>query len=138
MSDQYIQKIAYDMSLDEKSVLAAVQLLDGGATLPFIARYRKEATGGMDEVAIAGIRDRLLRLRQLDERRQAILRSLAGRRLLTPQLQESISGAESLARLEDIYLPFRPKKKDAGLCRQGARPRASGQEDIRRAGGEGP
>jgi len=111
MSDQYIQKIAYDMSLDEKSVLAAVQLLDGGATLPFIARYRKEATGGMDEVAIAGIRDRLLRLRQLDERRQAILRSLAGRRLLTPQLQESISGAESLARLEDIYLPFRPKRK---------------------------
>ena len=111
MSDPHIKKISIELSLSERSIQAAVQLLDGAATLPFIARYRKEATGGLDEVAVAAIRDRLLRLRQIDERRQAILRSLSGRGLLSSQLQENICAAESLSALEDIYLPFRPRRK---------------------------
>ena len=97
--------------MSEREVQAVVTLLDSGASLPFIARYRKEATGNLDEVAIARIRDLLLRHRQLEERRDAIQHSLAKRELLTPDLQEKLLRAETLARLEDIYLPFRPKRK---------------------------
>ena len=86
-------------------------MLDSGASLPFIARYRKEATGNLDEVEIARIRDLLLRLRQLEERREAILHSLAKRNLLTDDLREKLLAADTLSRLEDIYLPFRPKRK---------------------------
>jgi uncharacterized protein len=111
MSDSHFKKIAVQMSLGEREVQAVASLLDGGATLPFIARYRKEATGNMDEVAIAGVRDLLLRSRQLEERREAILQSLARRELLTADLHEKLQAADTLARLEDIYLPFRPKRK---------------------------
>ena len=111
MSDSHLKKIAMQMSLGEREVQAVASLLDGGATLPFIARYRKEATGNMDEVAIAGVRDLLLRSRQLEERREAILQSLARRELLTADLHEKLQAADTLARLEDIYLPFRPKRK---------------------------
>jgi len=111
MSDPQIQKIALQLSIGKKEVQATVDLLDRGATLPFIARYRKEATGNLDEVAIAGIRDLLCRLRQLEERRDSILHSLAKRDLLTDDLQEKLLAADTLPRLEDIYLPFRPKRK---------------------------
>jgi len=111
MPESQTAKIALQLSLDEREVQATIDLLDSGATLPFIARYRKEATGNLDEVAIARIRDLLLRLRQLEERREAILHSLAKRNLLTNDLQERLLAADSLARLEDIYLPFRPKRK---------------------------
>ena len=111
MSDSHFKKIAVQMSLGEREVQAVASLLDGGATLPFIARYRKEATGNMDEVAIAGVRDLLLRSRQLEERRESILQSLARRELLTTDLHEKLQAADTLARLEDIYLPFRPKRK---------------------------
>jgi len=111
MSDPQIKKLALQLSLGEREVLATVELLDSGATLPFIARYRKEATGNLDEVAIARIRDQLYKIRQLEERRDAILQTLAKRELLTADLQAKLQEAETLARLEDIYLPFRQKRK---------------------------
>jgi hypothetical protein len=111
MSDPQIKKLAMQLSLGERAIQATVELLDSGATLPFIARYRKEATGNLDEVAIARIRDLLFRNRLLEERREAILHSLAKRSLLTDDLQEKLLAADTLARLEDIYLPFRPKRK---------------------------
>jgi uncharacterized protein len=92
-------------------VAATAQLLKEGATVPFIARYRKEVTGELDEVQITTIRDRLEQLAQLDERRAAILASLKERNLLTDALATQIANAETLTRLEDIYLPFRPKKR---------------------------
>jgi uncharacterized protein len=111
MLDSHIKKMAAEMDLAEPHVRAVAELLDGGATLPFIARYRKEATGGQDEIVIAKIRDRLSRLRQLDERRSAILHSLARKDHLTPELNERLLAAESQSELEDIYLPFRPKRR---------------------------
>ena len=111
MSDPQIKKMALQLSLGEREVQVVVEFLDSGASLPFIARYRKEATGNLDEVAIARIRDLLFRLRQLEERRETILHSLAKRNLLTEGLQEKLLAADTLARLEDIYLPFRPKRK---------------------------
>ena len=92
-------------------VAATAQLLKEGATVPFIARYRKEVTGELDEVQITTIRDRLEQLAQLDERRASILASLKERNLLTDALATQIAHAETLTRLEDIYLPFRPKKR---------------------------
>lgn len=111
MLESQIARIALQLSLAEREVQATIDLLDSGASLPFIARYRKEATGNLDEVAIARIRDLLLRIRQLDERREAILHSLSKRNLLTEDLREKLLAADTLTRLEDIYLPFRPKRK---------------------------
>ena len=111
MSDPQTKKIALQLSIGEKEVQATVDLLDSGATLPFIARYRKEATGNLDEVAIAKVRDLLTGLRQLEERRESILNSLAKRNLLTDDLRKKLLEAETLTILEDIYLPFRPKRK---------------------------
>jgi protein Tex len=92
-------------------IAATAQLLAEGATVPFIARYRKEATGELDEVQVMAIRDRLDQLRSIDERRAAILASLKERNLLSPELEKAINAADSLTVLEDIYLPFRPKKR---------------------------
>ncbi len=111
MSDPEIKKLARQLSFGEREVQATVELLDSGASLPFIARYRKEATGNLDEVAIARIRDLLLRNRQLEERRKSILNSLSKRNLLAADLQKKLMAADTLASLEDIYLPFRPKRK---------------------------
>jgi protein Tex len=86
-------------------------LLEEGSTVPFIARYRKEATGSLDEVAITAIRDRLGQLKDLDARREAILKSLEERGLLTDELKQKIMQAETLTTLEDIYLPFKPKRR---------------------------
>ncbi|KJU86842.1 transcriptional accessory protein, partial [Candidatus Magnetobacterium bavaricum] len=90
---------------------ATVALLDEGATVPFVARYRKEATGSLDEVAITAVRDRTQQLMELDKRREAILKSLQERGKLTDELKESILKAETMAVLEDIYLPYRPKRR---------------------------
>src|SRR5512143_2210180 len=103
--------IAQELSISEKQVLACATLLDEGGTVPFISRYRKEATGSLDEVAVTAIRDRLAQLAELDKRREAILKSLAERELLTDELKGKIDAAETLAVLEDIYLPFRPKRR---------------------------
>ena len=107
----HYKKIAGELSLREEQVLATVNLLDGGGTVPFISRYRKELTGSLDEVAIAAIRDRLEQLRELDKRREAILKSLQELQKLTPELEEKIRAAETMAVLEDIYLPYRPKRR---------------------------
>ncbi len=111
MNDKHIIKIAKELNLKEKQVEATAVLLEDDATIPFIARYRKEATGSLDEVEITSIRDRLDQLSELDKRREAILKSLEERELLTDELKEKIDAAETLTELEDIYLPFRPKKR---------------------------
>src|SRR5476649_2169489 len=105
------QKIASELSIAEKQVNATVTLLDEGATVPFISRYRKEMTGALDEVAVAAIRDRVQQLRDLDKRREAILKSLTDMGKLTPGLEKLVNEAETMVALEDIYLPYRPKRK---------------------------
>ncbi|MDR4505778.1 MAG: RNA-binding transcriptional accessory protein [Candidatus Scalindua sp.] len=111
MSTEHIVKIAEELKLKKEQVQAAGLLLDEGATVPFIARYRKEATGTLDEVAITAIRDRFAQLRELDKRRESILKSLAEAGKLTDELKEKILAAETLAVLEDLYLPYRPKRR---------------------------
>ena len=103
--------VATALSLRPQQVEATARLLDEGATVPFIARYRKEATGGLDEVALAAIGAALLRVRELEKRRTAILESLAERQLLSPELRATIIAARQLTELEDLYLPFRPKRR---------------------------
>ena len=105
------KKLAAEFSIAEKQVTATVSLLDEGATVPFISRYRKELTGSLDEVQVAGIRDRIQQLRELDKRREAILNSLTEMGKLTPELEKQINAAETMVLLEDIYLPYRPKRK---------------------------
>lgn len=111
MEKNHITKIAGELNLNFKQVLATARLLQDEATVPFIARYRKEVTGSLNEVEITTIRDRLSQLFELDKRRKAILKSLEERELLTDELKEKINSAETMTELEDIYLPFRPKKR---------------------------
>jgi protein Tex len=112
MADEnHAKKIADELGIKIKQVSAAAELLEDGSTVPFIARYRKEATGSLDEVHITIIRDRLEQLMELDKRREAILKSLEERELLTEDLGKAITAAESMAELEDIYLPYRPKRR---------------------------
>ena len=111
MDERHILKIAAELGLKVPQVQATAGLLSEGATIPFIARYRKEVTGSLDEVQITAIRDRLDQLAELDKRREAILKSLEERQLLTEDLKEKILAAETLSVLEDIYLPFRPKRR---------------------------
>ena len=100
-------------------VQATADLLDGGATVPFISRYRKEATGSLDEVAVTAVRDRMGQLLELDQRRESILKAMEERGQLTEALKEKIQAAETLAVLEDIYLPFRPKRRTrAAIARE--------------------
>ena len=111
MKERYIIKIAGELKITVKQVEAAAILLEQGATVPFIARYRKEATGSLDEVAITSIRDRLEQLGELDKRRAAILESLEKQGKLTDELRYKVMAAETMAVLEDIYLPYRPKRR---------------------------
>jgi uncharacterized protein len=105
------KKIAAELAIAEKQVSATLALLDEGATVPFISRYRKEVTGSLDEVQVAAIRDRAQQLRDLDKRREAILKSLTEMGKLTPELEKQVNAAETMVNLEDIYLPYRPKRK---------------------------
>jgi uncharacterized protein len=107
----HVLLLAAELKLKVHQVAATAQLLKGGATVPFISRYRKEVTGELDEVQVTSIRDRLEQLQQLDDRRGAILASLTERNLLTDALKSAIGAATTLTQLEDIYLPFRPKKR---------------------------
>ena len=111
MDQNHRAEIAGELRISERQVEAAVGLLDDGSTVPFISRYRKEATGSLDEVAITLIRDRIARLRELDKRREAILKSLRDQDKLTDDLEEKIRNAKTLPVLEDIYLPYRPKRR---------------------------
>ncbi|HLE42072.1 MAG TPA: Tex-like N-terminal domain-containing protein, partial [Nitrospirota bacterium] len=107
----HITIIAQELSISEKQVLACAALLDEGATVPFISRYRKEATGSLDEVAVLAIRDRLAQLRELDKRREAVLKSLEETGKLTDELKAKVLAAGTMTVLEDIYLPYRPKRR---------------------------
>lgn len=116
------QKIAQELGVRAEQVEATVTLLDGGATVPFIARYRKEATGALDDAQLRTLEERLGYLRELEDRRKAILESVREQGKLDAALEASILAADSKARLEDIYLPFKPKRrtkaeiaKEAGL-----------------------
>jgi protein Tex len=105
------QRIAEQLQVAERQVAAAVALLDSGATVPFVARYRKEATGGLDDEQLRTLEERLGYLRELDERRAAILESIRGQGKLDDALQAQIMAADTKARLEDIYLPYKPKRR---------------------------
>jgi uncharacterized protein len=115
MNQRYASFIAEELSLPAAGVGAAVALLEEDATIPFIARYRKEATGGLDEVALSSVRDRLAQLKELDARKEAVLKSLDERGLMTDALRAQVVGAPTLAKLEDVYLPFRPKKRTRAM-----------------------
>ncbi len=108
---RWVEQITREFSLQLKHVEAVATLLAEGATIPFISRYRKEMTGSMDEVMIANVRDRLEQLHELDKRREAIISSIEKQGKLTPELMQKIVVAATLAELEDIYLPFKPKRK---------------------------
>ncbi|MBL9139924.1 MAG: RNA-binding transcriptional accessory protein [Verrucomicrobiales bacterium] len=122
MNERHVARIAAELNVPATKVAATARLLAEGATVPFIARYRKEATGSLDEVAITSVRDRMTQLVELEQRRESILKSLEERNLLTDTLKTAVHGAETLSALEDLYAPYRPKRrtratiaKEAGL-----------------------
>ncbi|SHL31248.1 uncharacterized protein SAMN05443637_12441 [Pseudonocardia thermophila] len=121
-----IERIADELGVRDHQVAAAVELLDGGATVPFIARYRKEATGSLDDAQLRTLEERLGYLRELEERRTVILEEIRRQGKLDPELEERILAAESKARLEDIYLPFKPKRRTKAMIarEQGLEPLA--------------
>ncbi|HEY3690975.1 MAG TPA: Tex family protein [Pseudonocardiaceae bacterium] len=122
------QRIADELGVPERQVSAAVGLLDGGATVPFVARYRKEATGGLDDAQLRTLQERLDYLRELKERRTAILNSIREQGKLDDELEAKIMAVDSKARLEDLYLPFKPKRRTkAQIAREaGLEPLAKG------------
>ena len=103
--------VSKELSMSEKQVRTTIALLDEGATVPFISRYRKELTGSLDEVQITAIRDRMQQLRDLDKRKDAVLKSISEQGKLTPELENQVKSAETMSVLEDIYLPYKPKRK---------------------------
>ncbi|ALG68299.1 Tex family protein [Beggiatoa leptomitoformis] len=116
------ERIAEELGVQERQVQAAIALLDDGATVPFISRYRKELTGGLDDTQLRTLEERLRYLREMDERRTAILNSIREQDKLTPELEQAILEADTKTRLEDLYLPYKPKRrtkaqiaKEAGL-----------------------
>ena len=111
MIEKHLLQITQELGLQARQVAATAVLLEEGATVPFIARYRKERTGELDEVKITAIRDRLEQLEVLDKRRESIISSLEERKLLTEELRAKVEGAATLNTLEDIYLPFKPRKR---------------------------
>ena len=106
-----IQRIAEELSVNIKQVQAAVQLLDEGSTVPFIARYRKEVTGGLDDTQLRNLEERLGYLRELNDRRDSILVSIRSQEKLTPELEAAILAADTKTLLEDLYLPYKPKRR---------------------------
>jgi len=115
----FIPKIAAELNIGQGQVAAVAALLDEGATIPFIARYRKEASGSLDEVAVAGVRDRLEQLKELEKMRGMVLGSLEKNNHLTDELKAKVMGADTLVLLADIYLPYRPKRRTkASIARE--------------------
>jgi len=107
----YANTIAEQLNLGPRQVEKTIELLEQGATVPFIARYRKEVTGSLNEVQITAIRDLLIKLKELDKRREAILSSITEQGKMTPDLEKQILAATNMTELEDIYLPFKPKRR---------------------------
>jgi len=116
MITAHVEKISLELGLKDAQVTAVADMLADGATIPFIARYRKEATGSLDEVTITAVRDRLHQLAELDTRKESILKSLQEHGHLTDELKEAVLAAQTLAGLEDLYLPFRPKRKTRAMA----------------------
>nr|MCU0969592.1 RNA-binding transcriptional accessory protein [Rubrivivax sp.] len=112
--DPIVQQIAAELQVRPAQVAAAVTLLDGGATVPFVARYRKEATGGLDDVHLRTLETRLAALRELAARREVVLRTIDGQGRLTPELRAAIEAAPTRQALEDLYLPFKPRRRTKG------------------------
>jgi protein Tex len=121
-------RIANELAVRPAQVAATIALLDGGATVPFVARYRKEATGGLDDAQLRTLHERLAYLRALEERREAVLKSIQEQNKLTPELRASIEAADSKQRLEDLYLPYKPRRRTkAQIAREaGLQPLADG------------
>jgi len=115
MNATHVIRIAQELGLKVAQVEATATLLMGEATVPFIARYRKEVTGGMDEVAIAAVRDRMLQLAELDKRREAVVKSIEEQGKMTDELRAQIAAAETMSVLEDLYLPYRPKRRTRAI-----------------------
>ncbi|KZE34975.1 RNA-binding transcriptional accessory protein [Crenobacter luteus] len=105
------RRLAAELNVREAQVAAAIELIDGGATVPFIARYRKEVTGGLDDTQLRQLDERLVYLRELDERRAAILKSIAEQDKLSPELEAALYAADNKTTLEDLYLPYKPKRR---------------------------
>ena len=111
MDPKYIQQIANELGVRDFQVLNTINLLQEGATVPFIARYRKEMTGSLDEVQIAAIRERYEKIVELEKRRDAIIASVKEQEKLTPELEKQLLSAASMSELEDLYLPYKPKRR---------------------------
>ncbi len=109
------RQLANEIKISEAQVRSAVELLDGGATVPFIARYRKEVTGGLDDIQLRELEARLSYLRELEDRRAAVIKSIQEQGKLTPELLAAIEAAPTKQELEDIYLPFKPKRRTKGM-----------------------
>jgi len=126
-----IATLAHELAAHESQVEAAVALLDGGATVPFIARYRKEATGGLDDTQLRLLEERLGYLRELEARRGVILASIREQGSLSAELETALLAADSKTRLEDLYLPYKPKRRTkAQIAREaGLAPLAQGLRD---------
>jgi len=107
-------RIANELDVQAKQVIAAIELLDDGSTVPFISRYRKEVTGGLDDTQLRNLEERLKYLRELEERRVAILNSIEEQGKLTDDLTTSINASETKTSLEDLYLPYKPKRRTKG------------------------
>ena len=114
LNQQISQLIAQELNVRDSQILAAIQLLDDGNTIPFIARYRKEATGGLDDTQLRHFETRLIYLRELEDRRQTILKSIEEQGKLTDKLRDKIQATQSKTELEDLYLPFKPKRRTKG------------------------
>ncbi|MBN6063003.1 Tex family protein [Aggregatibacter actinomycetemcomitans] len=114
LNQQISRLIAQELNVCDNQILAAIQLLDDGNTIPFIARYRKEVTGGLDDTQLRHFETRLIYLRELEERRQTILKSIEEQGKLTDELREKIQATQSKTELEDLYLPFKPKRRTKG------------------------
>ena len=114
LNQQISQLIAQELHVRDSQILAAIQLLDDGNTIPFIARYRKEATGGLDDTQLRHFETRLIYLRELEDRRQTILKSIEEQGKLTDELRDKIQATQSKTELEDLYLPFKPKRRTKG------------------------
>ena len=136
------QIIAGELSVRPQQAAATLELLDSGNTIPFIARYRKEVTGSLDEEQIRMISERAQYLRNLEERRQEILESITSQEKLTPELESQIKAAVKMQELEDLYLPYRPKKRtraqiarERGLeqveADEGGQPEEAGVDEFR-------
>ncbi len=115
MSDKILRQLAAELKVRPAQIQAAVDLLDGGATVPFIARYRKEATDGLDDIQLRELEARLAYLRELEERRAAVLASIDEQGKLTPELRAAVEAAPTKQELEDLYLPYKPKRRSKGM-----------------------